>query len=314
MFIKQGFFALAIAGIAAVVLVGCQKAKAPAEPFVAQVGDSTITAAQWKREVEKHPNLNAEQREAAFQELLRNEILWVKARQSGFDRDPEIQDRVKRLIATAYLEKLKGPESTKANSPAELQEYYAAHANEFGVGERVHVAGILLRAPQKATDEKKKELAERAQAALAKAQANQGSAAGFGDLAREISEDQSSRYQGGDMGWFTRGEMESRWNKAVADAVFGLKEARDLSGVVAAPGGFYIFKLIERQTSRVKTLDEVKDLAAFRLGREKEARAARELDEKLKAGMKIEINHALVDQISATQTNAVGAPPAMPVQ
>ncbi len=58
------------------------------------------------------------------------------------------------------------------------------------------------------------------------------------ELARRYSDDEGSRQQGGDLGWFRRGDMVSDFS----DAVFDMR-AGEVSPVVESPFGFHIIKL-----------------------------------------------------------------------
>src|SRR5206468_849605 len=102
------------------------------------------------------------------------------------------------------------------------------------------------------------------------------------------SEDRTSRYQGGDMGWVTRPEAESRWGTEIASMLFGLKGAGELSGVITGPDAVYIFKVMEKQAARTKPLAEVKELVAYRVTKQKEAAEQKALEEKIRSGLKIE--------------------------
>jgi parvulin-like peptidyl-prolyl isomerase len=77
------------------------------------------------------------------------------------------------------------------------------------------------------------------------------SGADFAELARESSEDPSSREQGGDLGVFTRDSHP----KAFDDAAFALKPGA-ISRVVQTDFGYHIIKVTAHEMARAKTLEE----------------------------------------------------------
>jgi parvulin-like peptidyl-prolyl isomerase len=79
----------------------------------------------------------------------------------------------------------------------------------------------------------------------------------FTALAQQISIDASTRPDGGDLGWFTRGTGTVLWPE-VEDAAFSLK-AGQLSDIVHSPIGYHIIKVVERQT-RALTPDDLTSL------------------------------------------------------
>jgi parvulin-like peptidyl-prolyl isomerase len=75
----------------------------------------------------------------------------------------------------------------------------------------------------------------------------------FVALAQSLSIDDSTRPDGGDMGWFTRGTGSVIWTE-VEDAAFSL-EVGQLSEVVASPIGYHIVKVVDRQTHALTAED-----------------------------------------------------------
>lgn len=68
----------------------------------------------------------------------------------------------------------------------------------------------------------------------------------FSALALSISIDDSTRADGGDLGWFTHGTGAVVWSE-VEDAAFKLSPGQ-LSPIVHSPIGYHIIKVVDRQT------------------------------------------------------------------
>jgi parvulin-like peptidyl-prolyl isomerase len=79
----------------------------------------------------------------------------------------------------------------------------------------------------------------------------------FTALAQQVSIDDSTRPDGGDLGWFTRGTGTVIWPE-VEDAAFSLKVGQ-LSGIVHSPIGYHVIKVVDRQT-RALTPDDLANL------------------------------------------------------
>jgi parvulin-like peptidyl-prolyl isomerase len=85
--------------------------------------------------------------------------------------------------------------------------------------------------------------------------------ADFTSLAQQYSQDTLTRDGGGDLGWFSRGQLVS---KEVEDAAFALQPGQ-YSGVVQSAFGFHIVQLIETDPARPIDADPLHELqkAAF---------------------------------------------------
>jgi peptidyl-prolyl cis-trans isomerase D len=133
---------------------------------------------------------------------------------------------------------------------AQIAEYYKSHTSEFTTPEEVHASHILIR-PKTMDDAGWKAAEARAKEVDAKAHA---AGADFAALARQYSDDQGSKANGGDLGWFPRGRMV----KEFENAVFALKPGQ-VSGLVKSQFGYHIIKLEARKPAGVRPLDEVRD-------------------------------------------------------
>jgi peptidyl-prolyl cis-trans isomerase D len=79
------------------------------------------------------------------------------------------------------------------------------------------------------------------------------SAEKFAELAKQKSKDPGSAAQGGDLGFFGRGQMV----KPFEEAVFAMK-AGEVRGPIESDFGFHIIRLVEVKPERTRPLDEVR--------------------------------------------------------
>ncbi len=83
----------------------------------------------------------------------------------------------------------------------------------------------------------------------------------FALMAKTYSEDNETRIQGGELGWFASNQMPPEF----MDAVSGWKEIDDIRGPVFTKYGLHILKLLDYQEARSYTLeddfDQIKELA-----------------------------------------------------
>lgn len=83
----------------------------------------------------------------------------------------------------------------------------------------------------------------------------------FAQMAKTYSDDNDTRAQGGELGWFASSQMPQEFD----DAVSGWTEINDIRGPVISRFGLHILKLIDYQEGRTYTLeddfDQIKELA-----------------------------------------------------
>lgn len=131
---------------------------------------------------------------------------------------------------------------------ADVDAFYKQNPERFKEGEAVHAAHILIRvAPN----------AEAATKAAARGQAEQilkevRSGADFATLAKQRSQDPGSATNGGDLGFFPKGQMDPAFEAAAFSTRPGAT-----SGVVESSFGFHILKVFERRNARTTPLAEV---------------------------------------------------------
>ncbi len=130
-------------------------------------------------------------------------------------------------------------------SPGEVVNYYKAHPLEFLQGDRVRLQQILVRIGSRSEDE------ARNFAESLVAQLNQGKS--FEELAKTYSEGSEAK-EGGEMGWVEKGQLVG----AIDEKIFAMDQGQ-VTPLIQTSLGFHIFKVIERQTSSEKPLEQVRD-------------------------------------------------------
>ncbi len=121
-------------------------------------------------------------------------------------------------------------------SPEQMRRHYEAHADDYGLAERVQLRMILVPMPSDATAAEQ----ARVEAFVRMLHAELDGGADFGEMARRYSSGPGAQ-EGGDLGWFERGQMV----KQLEDVAFRLPK-----GAVSAPvrnsAGFSILKIEAR--------------------------------------------------------------------
>ncbi|MCJ7664224.1 MAG: SurA N-terminal domain-containing protein [Desulfobacterales bacterium] len=144
-------------------------------------------------------------------------------------------------------------------SSQEVQDYYAMNREQYQRPERVWIRHILIRVSPDAGSETVEKARLKAQKVLTAAR--QG--ANFAALARQYSDDASAS-KGGDLGYFSRGEIEPTLGKVVFDLRKG-----EIGPVVRTSHGFHIVKKEDVQEGTRRTLDEARKEIVSRLMNEK---------------------------------------------
>ncbi len=262
-----------------IVLAACSKkgVEQQSGPFVAKVGSATITKADFDRELKGLPEYaqqlfqDEQGRQKFLDEIIKKEILYQEAVKKGFDKTPEfskkVEDFKKLTLASELLEKEIMAKSKVSDQDA--KDYYAKHKDEFTTTSQIRASHILV----KTEDEAKKVLQR-----LKKGEK-------FEEIAKKESLDKGSAQNGGDLGFFKRGDMVPEFEQAAASLKPG-----ELSGVVKSRYGFHIIKVVDRKTGPVLEFDKVKDMIVQRLSGERQKEAFDKYVEDLKKGYKIEIN------------------------
>ncbi len=136
-------------------------------------------------------------------------------------------------------------------SDTEIELYYSQNQYRFEQPERLKVRHILFLTTDK-TDEETEQAREKAEEILAQLQ----DGADFAELAKQHSEDPANADSGGELPWFSRGEMDP----AFEEASFALAAGGLAAAPVKSQFGYHLIRLDERESGSVKPLSEVRDV------------------------------------------------------
>lgn len=157
----------------------------------------------------------------------------------------------------------------------EIDAYLEANPEELSSPQRVRALQILVK-----TEDEAKQVLREVQRGLA-----------FEDAAMKYSLSPEGR-NGGDLGYFSRGEMPAVFD----EACFNLRPG-SLSGVVSSDYGFHIFKVVDREEGGVRPMETVREEVEQRLRAQKENEAqAAELQE-LREAAEIVIHEKVLAQL-----------------
>lgn len=172
------------------------------------------------------------------------------------------QRRVKYIIADLALVR-----AGLTFEDGELEAYYEQNKESYRTGEAVRASHILIPLAPDA-DPMAVETARARAAALVDELRNGGD---FATLARNNSADPGSAAQGGDVGFFARGEMVPEFE----EAAFGLSIG-SISDPVRTQYGFHILKVTEKRDAGYKPFTEVRADVMNKLGEKKVGEVARD--------------------------------------
>lgn len=132
---------------------------------------------------------------------------------------------------------------------SEIANFYQRNIEQFTLPERRSARHILFKVSENDSAKMRAEKKQQAEKALLLTRSGNND---FGELAKKYSEGPTGP-NGGDLGWFSRGQMV----KSFEDAVFSMQEGA-ISDLIETQFGFHIIKLEKIQAFEVKPLDKVK--------------------------------------------------------
>jgi len=308
------------------------------EEIIVRVNNDIITRSDYekskdlvRRELQKNlkgPELEkvlAQQEKDLLKTLIEDQLMVQKAADLSLSADTEVikyLDRIRRDQNIADMETLEkmmvqqgiDPVEFKQNiknqslkqqllgrevysrvqiSTEEISKYYEAHKQNFDRPEEVRIREILISTEKKEPSEIPA-LEKKAQEVLQKARGGEK----FDELATKYS-DGSTAKEGGDLGFFPRGQMV----KEIEDAAFKLRRGQ-VSDINKTKFGFVIIKVEERHEAGIQKMEVVMNDIRDQLFGAKAQPAVAEYLVKLRKQSFIEVKPGYVD--SGAVVSALG--------
>lgn len=235
---------------ATVAAAGCEgmgQAMSAHTDVVARAGGLELTVDEAAGILAQNPRLPAQPEVVdAIANLWVDYVLLATAAQqdstlASIDVSAIVDPALEQQVLMRLNEKVIDADTTITDE--ELREIY----NREQPGLRVRARHILLRVAPDAQPAERDSVLAVARELRARAAAG----ADFAKLAQEYSEDPGSAKQGGDLGFFGRGQMVAQFDAAA----FAL-DVGQISDVVETPFGYHIIKVEERQLADFEQIKE----------------------------------------------------------
>jgi len=213
----------------------------------------------------------------------------IKAYGKSFD---EIKQRV--ALGMRYEQFLDAQFEGKINiTDADAQKYYSENQAQFKTPEQVRASHILIRPDTSDPNADPNEVKAKAKAKAESILKQIKDGADFAELAKATG-GYPSAPKGGDLGYFSKGQMVKPFEKAA----FALKPGQ-VSDVVETKYGYHIIKVTDHKDAGMKTFDQAKDDIIKQLTKQKQRQIITEYIQSLKA--KANIVYPQAEQKKAQQ-------------
>lgn len=217
---------------------------------------------------------NEQGRRAILDELVAARLFALQGAKQGLEKTPAYKEALEsfrnqtlaRMAIEASLEKVTA-------TSEEAKKFYDENPAQFVTPEEVRARHILISDDVSSTD------------TIKKIQESLKKGVSFDVLAKEFSIDPGSAQQGGDLGFFPKGQMIPEFEAAA----FGLAKPGDISEPVKTNYGWHIIQLEERKPSSTIALKEVEPQIIQYLANEKKTKKYQEELDALKKQYKVEI-------------------------
>ena len=272
--------------LVSLALVSCTK-KTPST-ILAKIGNHAITAEDFDREVQWHLNNHRPlpDKLVLLDQMVSHELRLQKARSLGLDQDPDFRRLYESILVSRLEQHELSPQLNALTVPPEaVKEAFQKDLPRYTHPAKIHLALVVIKTDSKMSPEKLAEQEARITEARNLALALPAGTQGFGSVAANFSDDQASRYKGGDVGWFEGPSSSSssasssssppyyRWPIEVVLAGLALTNKGAISEVIKTEKGFFIVSQLDSRPASVTPFEQAQPAIQKRLLTEKREQA-----------------------------------------
>jgi EpsD family peptidyl-prolyl cis-trans isomerase len=254
--------------LSAVLAGGCSKkedaatVETPEEQLAARIGDWTITREFLEDFLRKMPEQqrqkydSPEGRAVLAEKLMQDELAYLEAQKLDLTKREnvakQLQEATHAILVNEYLNEF--VDSKARPTDEEIQDYYESHQDQYTELETLRVQHIFSK-----DKEKLEEL---------KARIEEGGEK-MTTLATKFSEDQITKADGGDLGYFNPGGYIRGvgYSKEFTDAVMVMEPGK--LNIIKWEKGYSLVRINEKEPAKLRPLDEAREEIAARLARDK---------------------------------------------
>ncbi len=245
------------------------------DKIIAKVGMLPVYTSELTKRLESLPPQyrsiysSPEGKQKLLQQIVDERLIYIAATKKGIEKKKDVLDEFeiakKNIVISSYVSDLFKEIQI---SDAEVKDFYDKNQKEFSTKEQAHARHILLKTEQEALDIK------------AKLDAGEP----FEALAKTFSQDPSAAQNGGDLGFFSKGDMVPEFELAAFTT-----ELKKVTAPVKTQFGYHLIEVLERKEGSVQALDDtIKGQIKEFLTRQKQKDALTAVTEKLKTSVKVE--------------------------
>ncbi len=291
---------------------GPAQGAAKGEP-IATIAGTTLTVEQLQKRLdEQSPFVRAryaelDKKKEFVDSQVRFEVLAAEAYARGYDKDPEIQDQVKKIIVQKLTrEEFDGRVKLADITDAELQRYFDEHQAEYQKPEMVRVSAVTVAfGPDAASKAAAKKSADEVQK-LAADKDKLADRNWFKALAEKHSTDEASKRAGGDLRYLSKDDAAQQLGAAARDWLFASETINEVSPVLEGSAGWHVLKRTGKRKEITRTFEQVKNQVKNVVFREKRTTAFGSFVDELKQKHRVQV---MDDKIGKLHVDVKAPPP-----